>query len=241
MRIGICDDDALALEWIGQKIDAYRKCEGKVLEIFPFQTEEELKSFLEKELLDLIFMDIDMGDGRNGIEIASELTKCHPVCNIAFLTNYLEYAPDVYETRHCYYILKSEFEKRLPFVIRKAEEKSANLSAKISLALKGGKRELIEKCRIMYAERSGRRTCIFLDDGTVLDTAERLEPLYERLGNGEFVRCHNSFVVRLEKVHKYSRLKLILENGQVISISRPYIDSVKKAFVEWSWRSAGGE
>lgn len=58
----------------------------------------------------IMFMDIEMSD-ENGIDLAMEVNRKWPKCQVVYLTNYWSYAMEVYETRHVYYIVKEKFEK----------------------------------------------------------------------------------------------------------------------------------
>lgn len=57
-------------------------------------------------------LDIRM-EGTDGILLAEQINDLLPQCAVIFLTAFLEYATDVYETRHVYFILKSELEQRI--------------------------------------------------------------------------------------------------------------------------------
>lgn len=56
----------------------------------------------------MIFCDVDMEtEEYNGIDIAKKINALAPQSHIVYLTNYLEYAPDIFQTEHLYFVLKS--------------------------------------------------------------------------------------------------------------------------------------
>ena len=55
----------------------------------------------------ILFMDIEMSD-ENGIDLAMEVNRKWPKCQVVYLTNFWSYAMEVYETRHVYYIVKEK-------------------------------------------------------------------------------------------------------------------------------------
>ena len=63
-------------------------------------------------------LDIRMA-GTDGIQLAEQINDLLPQCAIIFLTAFLEYATDIYETRHVYFILKSELEQRIGSALKK--------------------------------------------------------------------------------------------------------------------------
>ena len=56
----------------------------------------------------------------NGIDLVYKVNQFFPLCEVIFFSNYIEYALRVYDTKHCYYVLKTELEKMLPLAIDKA-------------------------------------------------------------------------------------------------------------------------
>lgn len=232
MRIGICDDDKFIFPILEREIRYCAKEIGMDVQIFSFQTESKLLLFLKEEKLELLFLDIVMpGDG--GIGLAQAVLACCPDCQIAFCTNYLEYATEVYGVNHCYYVLKKEFSRRLPDVLRKVRQAQNANGRKFQIRRQGEIVQIDEK-EICYIERRGKRSYVHTADGGCMDTADKLDVLLEDLSSG-FIRCHNSYIVSLEKVKKYTRHNFFLDDGTEIPISRPYVENVRKAFVQWNW------
>lgn len=232
MKIGVCDDEERISEMLKKEIETYMQKNGLELEFYSFRSETDLKQFLSDHELDLLFMDIEM-PGKNGIDLAGEIVQLQPDCQIAFCTNYLEFAVDVYETRHCYYVLKEEFAQRLPNIIRKVLREQQRGEGRICIETHGRK-EIIRTKEIIYIERIKKKSCIHLVGGELRETAAKLDDLYALLGSSEFVRCHKSFIVSFEKVSRYSRQEMSMITGENIPISRPCIELVKRAFMEWS-------
>lgn len=235
MKIGICDDDQLAQESLKRQLMEYLKEQTAPFsaEIYLFQSGREILSYLEQARLDLLFLDIQL-EAENGISLVGEIHKIQADCQIAYCTNYLEYATEVYETEHCYYLLKNEFSDRLPSVFRKVfrqkEQDRTVLPVQVS-----GVWENLPIREILYIERRGKKTYIFLEKEQMVETADKLEALLSRLPETDFIRCHNSYIIAFEKIKMYTRMKVVMKNGVSISISRPYIRPVREGFARWSW------
>ncbi len=234
MRIGFCDDDRFILSKMEQEIRKFMDGEGIECAFFAFDSEGGLLRFMQDKELDLLFLDIEM-PGKGGIGLAKEIGMSHPECEIAFCTNYLEFATEVYETRHCYYILKKEFARRLPDVIRKVRLERGREGDKLCLKHRSGN-ELVPKKEIVYIERRGKKSYVYLEDGGCRETTAKLDEILAELRSDSFARCHNSYIVALDKVMKYSRQQLLLQGGVRLSISRPYVDSIRQAFARWNWK-----
>ena len=101
--IAICDDELLHAR---QTQAAIRRCEAQAVTRC-FETPLALLAAVTQQgyAPRVAVLDIRMA-GMDGIELAKRLNALVPGCAVIFLTAYLSYAPDVYETRHVYFVLK---------------------------------------------------------------------------------------------------------------------------------------
>ena len=108
--IAICDDELLHAR---QTQAAIRRCEAQAVTRC-FETPLALLAAVTQQgyAPRVAVLDIRMA-GMDGIELAKRLNALVPGCAVIFLTAYLSYAPDVYETRHVYFVLKSELDRRI--------------------------------------------------------------------------------------------------------------------------------
>ena len=120
-RIAVCDDEALHCAYAAQMIRTHPECPDA--EIRQFLSPQELLNALENEtfLADIAVVDIRMEE-MNGIALAREINTRAPGCQIIFLSSYLEYAPDVYDAEHVYFVLKEQMKTRLMPALQKAIE-----------------------------------------------------------------------------------------------------------------------
>ena len=237
MRIAICDDDPVFIELEKREIKKFFEERKEVCQISAFETAAALMEYLMTHPVDLIFMDVVL-NGESGIDAASRIEKLYPDCHLAYCTNYLEYATEVYETKHCYYILKENFAKKLPNVIRVVLKDCGQEREKQKICVRSNAaKQFIYVENIMYAERNGKKTCLYLKDGNILEVSEKISELEHQLKAPDFVRCHNSFLISLSNIKEYRRQKVQMEDGTDIPISRPYINVVKEAFAEWNWQN----
>ena len=88
--------------------------------------------------------------------------------------------------------------------------------------------------QIVYVQCSSHKMFFHLADGSELESrclrisfSEALSPL---LSGGEFVRCHNSYVVNLAFVARYGRECLFLQDGTLIPVSAKRRKEVKARF-----------
>lgn len=123
MRIGICDD--VKDEQEETKNCLYNNCnlkeEDEVTLFFP----EDIRKAVKQDIFDrdVLILDIDfVGRDYDGIKLGALINKYAPECYIIFLTNFLEYAPEVYDIEHCYFVLKKNKAVMLPRAINKVRK-----------------------------------------------------------------------------------------------------------------------
>lgn len=230
LQIAVCDDDIFFLKTAKELLSVYTKENLLDAEILLFELSTELEEFLKNtgNKLDLLFMDIEL-DALNGIELAQIVNRLRPNCKIAFLTNYLSYATDVYNVAHCHYVIKPEFEQRLDGVFKNF---FLGTGGKAVVASVKGKNVIYERQKICYVER-GRRSCVIVTN----DNAEKVNTCFEdicsQLEEPLFVRCHNSYIVNLNEVSILRSNGLTMKNGEVIAVSRKYKERVRQCFLKW--------
>lgn len=230
MKIGICDDEPMILTETQRILTTYANTTTDST-IFSFSSSTDLLAFAKKKHLDLVFMDIELKE-TTGIEAAKQLSVIQPDCQIVYLTNYIDYATDVYETEHCYYLLKSQLEKRLPDVMKKVEARLDILHEHLVINSKSRK-HIIPVREICYIESNKHLTYIHTTT-ELIETAEKLDDITAKLNGVTFVRCHKSYLISLNHIKTYERQRFTLKQGVEIPISRRYIKSAKESFLHWS-------
>ncbi len=101
MKIIAIDDERPALELMMETLK--RLCPDD--EIISFNEVRALREYEEKSDIDVAFMDIELGNV-TGIELAIELKKSAPRCNVIFVTSYSKYGTDSFKARPSGYVTK---------------------------------------------------------------------------------------------------------------------------------------
>ena len=193
---------------------------------------------VKRKYLHILFVDIQKDDN-NEIELVKKINSEWPVCQVVYVSDSFHHVMDAYETKHIYYILKENFEEKLPCILDKAiQQLRACGNKEIVFQCHGGVNVRLKLDEIMYFERNLRVTNVVTREGRyVID--ERINEIEERMMSEDFVRCHSSFLVNFLYVKACTKKKLILKNEQVIDISRSYWGIVEKEYVQWANKAAG--
>ena len=225
--IAICDDDGVQLKKTEKLIQ--KKAERFCPEIDLFSDGTELIKAVESTDYspDLAVLDIHM-PGNSGIEVAKTLNQLVPECGIIFLTSFLGYATEVYETRHSYFILKSELTERIDAALSKALE---NKAQEPRLRFREGRAvQTVALSELLYLERNLKKTTIVLCGGKRHFTSAKAEELLKDVPPGCFIHCHQSFWVNVEKLAGMKTDSFVLDSGEEIPISRSRKKEAKEAF-----------
>ena len=101
MKILAIDDERYALQLL---VDTIHKVRPDA-EVVSFRRPSQFLEYDNKEPFDAAFLDIRIGK-MSGIQVAIELKKHSPMCNIVFVTSYSEYAFAAIQMRPSGYIMK---------------------------------------------------------------------------------------------------------------------------------------
>ena len=232
LRIAVCDDNPVHLDHavsvIGRELASYAP------EILRFPDAESLLTQIRSRTFapDIAVLDIEM-DGKDGIELARDLNRSLPDCQIIFLTAYLSYAPEVYETEHIWFVLKSRMEEHIGPALRKALSVSESAGTRqLGITLKGrGKAQFLPLSELLYLSRVGRRAQIVTLSGTYYSSS-RPADLIPGLLEPCFVRCHQGYWVNLNKISFLDHDCFVLADGSRIPISRTYREDARRRFFQ---------
>ncbi|HXH99130.1 MAG TPA: LytTR family DNA-binding domain-containing protein [Sphingobacteriaceae bacterium] len=180
--------------------------------------------FLQKEPVDLIFLDIKMPD-ISGIDFFNSLTK-KPL--VVFTTAYSEHAVTSFELDAVDYLLKpfslARFIKGCNkafelYNFRNSDEASDHLFIKT-----GFEQVKVFFNDILYLEASGNYVTFALKDKSILSRSTFSEAT-SLVPEEKFIRVHRSYIVAADKIDKIERHQLII-NGIKIPVSDAYAQNL---------------
>ncbi|MBD0378145.1 MAG: response regulator transcription factor [Flavisolibacter sp.] len=183
--------------------------------------------YLQKETIDLIFLDIKMPD-ISGIDFFNSLAK-KPL--LIFTTAYTEHAVTSFEMDAVDYLLKPFSLARFIKGCNKAFELYNFRNATETsdhLFIKTGYEQLkVFYEDILYAEATGNYVTFVLKDKTILSRSTFIE-VVNLLPANQFVRVHRSYVVAVNKIDKVERHQVTIKNVK-IPVSEAYSQQLTAA------------
>lgn len=221
------DDEPLALELMETYISQVPGLELKGI----FTDAISAWGFLQKNPVDLVFLDIQMPD-ITGTQLARSLNKRQPM--IIFTTAYGKYAVEGFNLDAVDYLLKPFDFNRFLEAVNKAKEYRAMLETgsatteDSAIFVKSDYQNLrINTKDIQYIEGVDDYIRIHLDSGKNVFTLMSLKSIIEKLPEKDFIRVHRSYIVSVRKIRRiYNQMVQLGEKE--LPIGKSYVDSVKQ-------------
>ncbi|WP_299683317.1 LytTR family DNA-binding domain-containing protein [uncultured Tenacibaculum sp.] len=225
LRCLLVDDEAPAI----RLLESYVK-KVPFLELVAATTNPiEALGIIEKEELDVIFLDIQMPT-ITGIQL-SKIIK--DKINVIFTTAYPQFAIESYELNAVDYLLKPfEFERFYSAILKVKPKEIQNTitnSDEFTFIKTDGKNnfERIYTKDIIYVESLKNYVSIHTKENQII-TYNTLKHFENELSSKQFVKVHKSYIVALEHVIKTDSLTVYLSNGNNLPIG----DTYKKQFFD---------
>jgi two-component system, LytTR family, response regulator len=236
----ILEDEPTAQEVLSELISIYAKEKVEIVGVC-FTIEEAVDLLIRRTDIQLIFLDIQLGEGRSGFELFKYLSpEKHTVI---FTTAFEKHAIKALKLNAIDYLVKPIHFPDLILAINKAVEsikikansfyletiynelKNHNLDLKFNklAILKGDEYIFIPFSRINYLEGDGNYTKIFTLDGEKFQTPRTLKTYEEILPKELFYRIHKSYLINLNCIKKYIRNEgnlVYLHNDICLSVSK---------------------
>ena len=206
-----------------------------------FENPIDALNFLEKNSVDIAFLDINMPD-INGLNLSKIITKINNKIKIIFITAYKEYAVEAFEVKAFDYLLKPYSESRIQNLLKtlKSEYKE-NTQILKNKPLKKITVNIDDKLFVLsitdidYIEASEKETYIFSNEKKYISKIKISK--WEELLTGEnFYRCHRSYIVNLDKITEIEQwvnsswIIKIKNYNILIPVSRNNIKELKSLF-----------
>jgi DNA-binding LytR/AlgR family response regulator len=225
LRAIAIDDEPIALEVI-------KNLSSKIPFIIlnaVFTNAFEAMDYLQKEKVDLLFLDIKMPD-ISGIDFLKSIST-PPM--VIFTTAYSEHAVQSFELDAIDYLLKPFSQSRFLKACNKAYEqfelkKGNNLSsAPAHIFIKSGYEQIrVELDDILYVQSTGNYMQFVLPDRKIISRLTMNEA-EELLPSSAFIRIHRSYIAGKKHVHKIEKNSLWIKE-EMLPVGAGYANEIEK-------------
>ena len=240
IKIAICDDNVQTLKIVESEMNNIIQDFINHSEIKVFSSSSQLIEIMEKEEFDALFLDIDMPE-KTGIQVAEIAVDKYPNTNIIFLTNREDL---VFEAIHYHpfrFIRKEKMYDELPEAVYALSQKI--LTDMLLYEFKngsGGKKTVKLPIRdIIYLEASGHYIMVHTntDQSIIRGKMNEYEIELEKYG---FIRVHSGYIVNVRFIYSVGSEGVLLDNDELIPISRKNIGAVREKHLRFIGRFVHG-
>ena len=228
LTIGICDDEKEIRDKIKNVVEKTMFDDDRDYKIKTFSSGEELLQENVGEI-DILFLDIIMGD-INGMDTARKIREIDKNVEIIFTTALQEYVFEAYEVRAFRYLLKP-IDKNLLFnYLELCINELNSRNKKICLKNKSDM-IVLNTDDILYVEVIRKEITIYTETENY-SIKMSLKSLEDMLNGKNFFKCHNSYLVNLDKVSHIDQHFVTIKDFK-IPISRPKYKEFKIALASY--------
>lgn len=236
MKIAICDDEIYFAGKLREIMMQYLEERHIDFEIELFSSGREFVELgVEMLQYQIIFLDINMKQ-MDGIETAKNVRAYTEESFVVFVTAYIDYSLEGYQVGASRYILKNNLNFReqiyecMDAITKKMK---CFLTRKIFRFQEGEKKIRIEN--ILYIESKLHKLEFnILEHGLATYTMYgTLNELENELEEYPFLRIHQSFLVNLKYIKCVTGYKVVLSNGQELTVPRARYKTVKDTFIAY--------
>ena len=223
----IVDDEQMAREIISSFVGKIHNLEL----VATCKNVSEAFSVLQKESIQLIFLDINMPE-ISGLSLAKSIQH---KSQVIFTTAYREYAIEGFDLQAVDYLLKPISFDRFLKAVQKyfdlhvskeiIKQEIVSEAKETSIFVRSDRKMVKVRFKeINYIESLSDYVKIFTDKETII-TRETISNIESKLPSNEFLRTHRSYIVSMPKIDSFTNEFLELDK-KAIPISRSYKENV---------------
>lgn len=221
LRIAICDDTAAYGDWLEEFVNKWALERRFNTQVRKFVSGEELLADIEATgYYDVVFMDIDLKGGMNGIHTAERIKEIYKHICLIFISQYDNYYKEVFPIHPFQYLEKAGQRGRLAESLDQAVGVYRYTREIYTFQFRGINHSIL-LYEVLYFASQGRVIRVFMENGSDYVFYEKLDVLERRLkkSNSQFVRIHKSYLINGRQLERYCAKNVKLRNGEILPVS----------------------
>lgn len=230
IEIVLVDDEQLQLDYMQKLIEQAAESLGIEISMHQYRSGEAfLFALADHPTWNLAFLDIEMAE-LNGMEVARIVREKELDLELVFATAYAEYAIEGYEVQALDYLLKPINIDKIKRVLKRYIEEQPEEESYIIVDFEGQPSRL-NLDEIIYAEANAGEVIVILDNKS-FNLKMSLTEIEKQLDD-RFVAPHRSYLVNLQHVSRLLKKDVVLNNREMIPLSRRRAKDVQAAFINY--------
>lgn len=238
-QIGICDDEISTCSELEKILLDYFKILGLEVEInIWYCAENFIKDVPSKINPDILFLDIEM-PGENGVRVGEYIREDinNDVMHIIYISSKTNYAMELFRVHPYDFLVKPVINDRVIKIISKLLEIDEQDKRHFVYEYNRTKNK-IQYGDICYFESARKHIKIICLDGVEREFVGKMSELEDKLPFS-FATISQSFIINLRHIKMCKKDSCVMDNEQVINISRKYKNSFSVKMIEYN-KCGGG-
>lgn len=233
LRIAICDDQPEEREILSSFFRSYFSAHPYEYILTEYSRGDTLVDDYEDgtAAFDLVFLDIFM-DGILGIEAARDLRRFAPKTPIVFLTTTPDYALESYDVQAYGYLVKPLDAGKAAALLERFLREEYDGRQKTLLLREGGKGRRIAYWEIESVESHRNVLLVRLENGEEHRVYARLDDVEQELAGHGFLRCHQSYIVNMDRI-RIAEDDFLMLSGARIPIRKRGGKIIRESYFEY--------
>lgn len=230
MFIAVVDDSKSEQKTIINAICQWAKMNKQAVNFSIFDSGEEFIKVMEDKHYDIVFMDIYMNDGIDGIKTAMKLRDYHIDTLLIFITTSVDHMAEAFTCHTFDYITKPIDISRLYKTLDRAYLFLPNSRPYIEFVFEKQKISVLHSDLIYILSDSNY--CIIKTTDNKYRVRTSFGELTAQFENStDFFVINRGIMVNLDNVIKTESLNCIMSNKEILPVSRRKKDTVKQALL----------
>lgn len=227
MRIAICDNELFYVEDIMERIEKYEFHNTKPTIIDGFIQGTQLLDAFLIEPYDIVFLDIELGETLNGIELAKMMLDIKPNCIFVFITAYHYYLPESMWLGADLFIDKPIDYNLLDRELEHAFQVYKRLNRTVTFSTTEGKTH-IKTNEIIYLETSYGKYKLKTTNHHYYGNLKTIKKARQQLLDYHFFPLNRSIIINFKHVKSFYFDYVVMSNDDMLPLTK----RIRKEFRE---------
>lgn len=219
IKIGICDDNEVEYMLLKKIVTTLLIEKGLEYEVSTFSNGEDLLNAMQEKSFTLLFLDIMM-ENMDGIDLGKQIRNHDLDTEIIYCTSSQEFLLASYEVFALGYVLKPYDTVQIARLLDYFIHKHGVVSTKYIMVKSNFTKRKIFFDEIIFVESMNKVVLFHTNTSGEIKVYDKLGNIEKELSNGNFLRCHQSYIVNMDFVVRMDETEFITITNQVVPIRR---------------------
>lgn len=217
MYLVICEDEPEFAAGLAKELEAIFAQKQVKCRICHCPGGEELRAVVrQEEPIDLLFMDIHLGDA-DGVELVKELNCGNVKIPTIFLSSLEDRVAEGYDVSAFHFLFKRQYKEKLPVLMERFlnelyQNKSIVLQHHDSMVM-------LNFTEIYYVEPENRNTAIHTAVSCYQEKSS-IQNFAKQLPMELFIEAYHSLYINIDHIRKVNMDSVVLDNDKELPVSR---------------------